>query len=66
MVGIPDRQIVCKANRHQNHAASGIVSNKKAMKAARDKQLDFCSSLCNKAYYLYFGLFHVVVVVHCL
>ena len=36
VAGIPDRQIVCKANRQQNHAASGIVSNKKVMKAARN------------------------------
>ena len=62
MVGIPDRHIVCKANRQQNHSGSGIVSNKKVMKAARD----FCSSLCNKGYYLYLVHSHVVVVVHCL
>ena len=30
------RQIECKANCQQNHAASAIVSNKKVMKAARD------------------------------
>ena len=65
VVGIPDRQIVYKANRQQNHSGSGIVSNKKVMKAARD----FCSSLCNKGsegYYLYLVHSHVVVVVHCL
>ena len=43
-VGVPDRPIVCKANHQLNHTASGIVSNKKVMKAARDYQLDFCSS----------------------
>ena len=26
MAGVPDRQIVCKANRKQNHTESGIVS----------------------------------------
>ena len=36
VVGIPDRQIICKANRQHNHTASGIVSNEKVMKAARD------------------------------
>ena len=66
MVGILDRQIVCKANRQQNHVASGIVSNKKVMKASRDWQLDFCSSFCNKGYYLYLVLSHVAVVVRCL
>ena len=30
---LPDRQIICKANRQQNHTARGIVSNKKVMKA---------------------------------
>ena len=39
------------ANCKQNHTASGIVSSKKVMKAARDKQFDFCSSFCNKGYY---------------
>ena len=34
--GIPDRQTIYKANRQQNHTASGIVSNKKVMKVARD------------------------------
>ena len=60
----PGRQIECKANRQQNHAASGIVSNKKVMKAARDYQLHFCSSVCNKGYYLHLFQSHVVVVVH--
>ena len=36
------------------------------MKASRDWQLDFCSSFCNKGYYLYLVLSHVAVVVHCL
>ena len=36
-VGIPDRQIVRKANLSRtDHTASEIVSNKKVMKAARD------------------------------
>ena len=48
VVGEPDKQIVCKANRQQNYTASGIVGYKKIMKAARDQQLDFCSSFCNK------------------
>ena len=65
MAGVPDRQIVCEANRKQNHTASRIVSNKKAMKAARDQQLDFCSSFCKKGY-LYLVQFHAIVVVHCL
>ena len=65
VVGIPDWQIVCKANRQQNHTASGIVSYKKVKKARRDQQLDFCSSFCNKGYYLYLVQSHVVVVVHC-
>ena len=64
MVGIPDK-IVCRANRQQNYTASGIVNNENVMKAARDWQLDFCSSLCNKGYHLYFVQSHVVVVEHC-
>ena len=31
---------LCKANRQLNHTASGIVSDKKVMKAARDQQLE--------------------------
>ena len=34
---LPDKQIICKANRQQNHTESGIVSNKKVMKASRDQ-----------------------------
>ena len=33
---LPDREIICKANRQQNHTAIGVVSSKKVMKAARD------------------------------
>ena len=32
---LPDRQIICKANRQQNHTVSEIVSNKKVMKVVR-------------------------------
>ena len=65
---LPDKQIICKASRQQNHTASGIVSNKKVMKAARDQQLDFCSSFgCNKRFLFIFSSIqsHVFAVVHC-
>ena len=37
------------------------------MKAAIDKQLNFCSSFCNKGYYLYLVRFSLMLlrVVHC-
>ena len=34
------------------------------MKAARDKQLNFCSSICSKGYYLYLAVQSHVVAVH--
>ena len=35
-LGIPDRQIICKANRQQNHVASGSISNEKVIRKLQE------------------------------
>ena len=46
MAGVTERQIACETSRKQNHKASGIVSDKKAMKGARDQQVVLFRSFC--------------------